>query len=78
MKATKKCKNCNFCKRVYRRGLYRFWKDSFYYCLCRESLTERENGCEWWKRKITEYDLSEQRFIDAEKDIRYLSEQAEK
>ncbi len=73
MKKTKKCKTCNNCKRVYDKGLYRYFRWNWHYCTKREEVTELKNGCEEWEKRKTEYDLSPQRFDEVENDIKIIT-----
>lgn len=66
---TRKCKNCDSCKTLYRRFRYRANKDRLYYCTVREEMTELENSCSYWCAKKAECDLSKERFDETEKDI---------
>ncbi len=76
MKASsgKTCKTCNACKQIYRRWCVRFWSDKRYYCAVRREMTKRENSCEDWREKQIAYDLSAQRFDEAERNIKVLME----
>lgn len=74
---TKKCKSCGECKRLYQKFGYRYWKAKSYYCALREEVTETGNGCERWRTKKCEYDLSKQRFDEVEEDIKLLAEYLE-
>lgn len=74
MKPTKTriCEFCDACKRLYTIGRYRYWRERYYYCMVNDTITNKKGSCEMWKRKKTEYDLSEQRFDEVEKDVRLL------
>ncbi len=76
MKGTrsKKCASCNCCKRLYRRYIYDYWCDGKYFCTELNDLTKRENVCDKWRRRIFEYDLSNERLKTAEEDIVFLIE----
>lgn len=68
MKA-KTCKTCNFCKKIYRRFFYRFWKEKIDYCIQKSMLTEDNFSCSFWTEKTKEIELSPQRFANAEEDL---------
>lgn len=68
----RKCGNCNYCKRVYRRYEYDFWRDGKFYCTNRNDLTRPESRCGEWQRKIEEYDLSSERLKSAETDVKFI------
>lgn len=70
----KSCKNCESCKRLYRRYNYTIDRFKGYYCLTKKILIEGD-VCESYKPKRNrEYDLSSDRFDKAEEDIRSISE----
>ena len=66
---TKTCKTCNFCKKIYRKFFYRFWKEKTEYCMQKSALTENDFSCGFWREKTAESDLSPQRFETAEEDL---------
>ena len=71
---TKICKYCGNCKTLYDCGRYRLFRLKKYYCALREEIIDRENSCgEWCKRKV-EYELSPQRFDEAEADLKKIFE----
>ena len=43
-----------------------------YYCTNCKQLTERESVCDNWQKRKRGYDISLQRFIQAEEDIKAL------
>ena len=76
MKA-RSCKNCWFCKTVYRRNGYRLQYSAIYphyYCIEKDTVIDRKNVCGKWQRKKEEYDISPQRFEEVEQDIKFLIE----
>ncbi len=70
----KTCSTCNACKQIYRRLCLGFFSNKWYYCAVRCEMTKRENSCENWRKKQAVYDLSAQRFDEAERDIKALME----
>ncbi len=76
---TKKCRSCNYCKRVYRKFRYGFGYgiefSKAYYCTACKKITEPESEpCEnFCRKKRRETDLSPQRFDEAEEAIRFIS-----
>ena len=75
MKRGRHCKNCNACKRLYRRYWFRFFGDKLYYCNAREEITALDGYCEQWKKKKAEYSVSAERLKQAEEDLRFLMEE---
>lgn len=69
MPKEKRCKDCAFCKQVYRKGGYGVFPDDVYLCMKKEEFTDKKGVCEIWQEKASEYDLSEERFQRAEEDI---------
>ena len=68
------CKNCGFCRQIYRRSWYRFSETPHYYCQEREEMLSPREGCEKWKVRKTVRDLTRARFLKAEEDLLYLLE----
>ena len=66
----KTCKECDAGKELYRRIGYRFCKLKIFYCARHKKLTEPTGRCEFWKRRTLKYDLSAQRFDEAEANVR--------
>ena len=65
----KKCKSCECCKQVYRQWGFGYYGDKRFYCSACKEMTEPENGCERWKRRIKEVELSAERFDEVEADL---------
>lgn len=66
------CKNCGAHKMLYRRSCCGFWKTRMHYCALHCSPAGAENSCENRHKKKAGYDLSEERFLQLERDIAYL------
>ncbi|MBD5131145.1 MAG: hypothetical protein HDT28_00905 [Clostridiales bacterium] len=69
---TKKCKDCNFCKCVYRKAGYSFWRRYSHYCTYYDKLVKLDYDCVHFKTRKTEVDLSQYRFDGVEEDIKKL------
>lgn len=72
---TKNCKSCYYFEKVYRFGGYRFGYSTAYpkyYCALREQLTKGENICGNRRKRNSGYDISPQRFAEAEEDAKTL------
>ena len=70
---SKTCKSCKACKYIYRRLWYTYSRFEQLYCTDREEPTEADNSCDRWQKKAPrKYDLSPQRFDEAERDIKIL------
>ncbi len=48
---------------------------SLRYCTVHRKLTRLLSGCEKWRKREYEYDLSPKRFNKVESDIKYIVEQ---
>ena len=71
----KTCKNCNSCKQLYEKPWYNLWYTNGFTCVLRGEITEPANTCEHFTPKAQKpYDLSPERFEQAERDIEYLME----
>ncbi len=66
------CKNCNACRRIYRKGGYFFRKDKMLYCSFSKEMIKAEGRCAHWSKKRAVYDLSSQRFDGVIEDIEFL------
>lgn len=74
-KRKNKCNNCEFCKRVYFEGYYRYWHfRKIYYCVKLNKITDVDDGCEQWRKSKPCYDFSAQRFDGVIKDIEAIAE----
>lgn len=71
---TNNCKNCLHRYAVYRKSSCGFWKNDFSYCDVKQTLITSAHYCERWQKKTKEYDVSDKRLEQAEKDIKYLIE----
>ncbi len=60
-KTTKLCKDCNFCKRAYKRIWCEYYTKKRYLCTLGDRLTLRENSCDNWQKKELDYDLSQKK-----------------
>lgn len=69
---TKKCKNCNNCKRLYSKLSIRFFRSHHLYCIIQGKITKAENECKDWQKNEREYDISCERFKKAEEDVKFL------
>ena len=69
------CKTCKFCKRLYRNycGFF-FEPEKKFYCIFRKKIVKSEYFCEKWQKKLTEIDLSAERFDEAFADLRRMIE----
>ncbi len=65
----KKCKNCQYCERLYRQ-IIKFWKMQRFVCVKCNKLIKLNDSCEQWQRKVIEYDFSPERFDYVEKCLR--------
>lgn len=70
----KTCKTCNSCKMLYDRGWYRYFRRGRYYCTEHERIVALCDVCDKHSAKEHIFDLSSERFGDAEKDIKIISE----
>lgn len=71
--AENSCKTCAFCKQIYRQFGYCFLPLEKFFCNTAEGMTEPANCCERWKKRGEEKpDLSFERFLEAEEDIRAI------
>ena len=76
IKRTNRCNACNYCKKVYENHWYSFFGEmSLRYCTVHRKLTRLLSGCEKWRKREYEYDLSPKRFNKVESDIKYIVEQ---
>lgn len=74
MKKIKTCASCGACKQIYAQVWYGFYREKHRYCTAHNKILESRDGCELWtKKERPSYDLSSERFIDAEKDIIYIA-----
>ncbi len=71
-KKEKKCKDCDACKKVYRICALSFIRDREYYCTENEMLTQNQNGCDRWRKKVPCIDLSTQRFEKLKEDLEFI------
>lgn len=70
-----KCENCDACKQMYYRIWYRHRRLCRTYCTLHNKPTEHDRTCDEWRKKLPrKYDLSPQRFDEAERDIAILQE----
>ena len=67
----KKCKNCQYCERLYRK-IIKFWKMQRFVCVNCNRLIKLNDSCEQWQRKVIEYDFSSERFDYVEECLRYI------
>lgn len=68
-----KCRDCHYCKITYRDRIVPF-QCTFYYCLIHEKMVKLSNGCEQFKTKKVEYDLSDERFEEIKSQLEFLLE----
>ena len=69
------CKNCESCKQLYKKQWFWFHPKKKFMCVLRGEITEPANTCERYTPKDQKpYDLSPERFGQAERDIEYLME----
>ena len=68
----KACKNCNACRRIYKRGNFSYWQNKMLYCSLIKEMTKAEGSCAHWSKKRAVYDLSSKRFDAVIADIRFL------
>lgn len=66
------CKTCNHHKTVFTRGYYRFFRDRKYYCDKKHKLIEKALDCDCYEKRVIESDISEDRLLSVESDIKYL------
>ncbi|MCI8413926.1 MAG: hypothetical protein HFE47_07555 [Clostridia bacterium] len=69
-----KCRNCDFCKLIYRKWNYHYYRTDLRYCVFRDEFTQLENSCTSGCPKKRVYDLSASRFDSAENDVALLLE----
>lgn len=67
----RKCKNCIYCKQIYRKSL-RFWRYKFHFCILRKNFTDLESACGDWRKYKSVFDFSSQRFDEIEADLNFL------
>lgn len=72
MTKNRRCKTCNFCKRLCRQIGANYSLEKMYYCTAREEITLTESVCSRWERAKAEYDLSPERFAAADRDIKAI------
>ena len=72
MTKNRRCKTCNFCKRLCRQIGANYSLEKMYYCTAREEITLTESVCSRWERAKAEYDLSPERFAAADRDIKTI------
>ena len=65
------CKNCNFCKIVYRKFIFDLEN---LYTIKKDFIIEKNIICTNWERKVAKYDLSDKRFLEVENAIMELIE----
>ncbi len=68
---TKICKTCNYGQTVYRKYIL-YGRERLRYCTLCGRMTENDENCDGWTKRVRGYDLSLQRFDNAEGDIKYL------
>lgn len=66
------CKACNFRKAIYRKSHYRFSKYKIYFCSAKGKLIESAQDCDLYMKKNVEFDVSDSRLKETERDIEYL------
>lgn len=69
---TKNCKTCDHCKVIYRKSRYLFWRFSLHYCTALDRIIQSDDRCKQWKRKEPVCDISEKRFLEAEKALVWI------
>lgn len=72
MTKNRRCKTCNFCKRLCRQIGANYSLEKMYYGTAREEITLTESVCSRWERAKAEYDLSPERFAAADRDIKTI------
>lgn len=72
--AVKICKDCEYYKQLYRKALYDFGRDGIYYCTVHEEIATRDGTCQAWRKRRLKYDLSCERFDEAEETVKILTE----
>ena len=74
----KSCKTCGAWKRVYTKCYCRMWKEKFFYCTERETVTNPDFSCEKWKKRDAKASQSLRRLEEAEEDVLFLLQAVEK
>lgn len=72
MTKNRRCKTCNFCKRLCRQIGANYSLEKMYYCTAREEITLTESVCSRWERVKIKYELSPERFAAADRDIKAI------
>ncbi len=72
MNNKKICKFCHHYKLTFVIYEYLPIKSDVFYCTKRKTVAEENDTCTCWQKKRAEYDLSLQRFEQAEEDVRAL------
>ena len=68
-----KCRDWKKKKKTYRDRISTF-QAPFHYCLVQEKMVKLSYGCEHFKTKKIEYDLSEERFEEIKNQLKFLLE----
>lgn len=69
-----KCAKCANCKQLYFKYLCKFNFCGKYYCTALDKIIDKnKTDCLIWEKRKVYYDLSCERFDDAEKDIAEIS-----
>ncbi len=66
------CRSCRFYKRIYEQFNLHYVKCNKHYCTNREELISTKNGCDNWSKRKKEFDLSSERLLKVEEDIKML------
>lgn len=70
-----KCNNCEFCKRVYFEGYYRYYYfREIYNCAMLNKIIDVNSNCEQRRKRNIRYDFSAERFDGVIKDLETLAE----
>lgn len=79
----KRCSNCDCRKRLYEKCVLRHWKicgrnKIKWYCVLRDKALTDDIGCDNWQSEAMDIDFSPKRFDEAERDIKFMIDYAEK